>query len=734
MRRIKQKTFYISVVLPLLMTQPATGEPMIEEVTVTAQKWEQSLQDTPISIVAFGHDQLEQLSIGSLDALETGLIPSLRMQPTGLSTSTKLTTIRGNGPSATNEVGREGSVAIYKDGVFISRAQGLSMNLIDLERVEVLRGPQGTLFGRNATAGAISLISKKPSGKLGIEQTLGTGTFDSKQAVTRIDFPTLHGVKVKLDYAYAERDGWVKNSGSADYNAYEKEGVRLSINYQPVEHLEIDVWHEQSNVDSTQLYFQLYDNLFTGNLGAEPDRENRTRYPISPLDPTDTNIVTSALKMSWTISEQLVAKSITANSALDENMNNNFGGALGSNGLIVHDDIDQDQFTQEFQIISQTDSLQWASGVYYLKEKIKDDTQFYFTRDSYGCITGTPNTPIAKTTVTTICAQSDPTNTALGLNFPIPLQENRLEATSKAVYSQATWAPEFLSTRLSLSAGLRYTKDEKSGYRDQFAFSPFNIATEYLDKLFIADYEWSDTLSTYLKWSTGYKAGGIGLYSNRFLPYDDEQNSTWELGLKSEFSDGRIRFNGALFSSRFDDMQIDFADPVQNVGNSETFNAAKTVKVSGAEFDITAIPIERLVLTLSYTYLDGDMPVQPNPIAGGALQSFEMSQTPQHAGAFTVDYQFKPWSFGKLAAHLDITATDKYAYVAYEPNRMDAYKTINARLALSDIGIGSVASNFTVSIWGKNLTDEEYVVLAFPTVQAFGTPRTAGVDISYSFH
>ncbi len=212
----------------------------------------------------------------------------------------------------------------------------------------------------------------------------------------------------------------------------------------------------------------------------------------------------------------------------------------------------------------------------------------------------------------------------------------------------------------------------------------------------------------------------------------------FEIGLKSEFWGGRARLNVAVFNTDYEDMQLDFTDP-NIITLVETLNADKTAEVDGAEVDLTVSPVVGLVVGLSYTYLDGDMPLQPNPL-GGPLRKFFVPLAPQHAGAMTLDYRFKPWHLGTLMAHIDMTSTDHYYYLPFGEQRTDAYTLFNARLTLVDIKLGQNAGTLKASIWGKNLTDEEYIVDAFPVGnppvsvgQAFGDPRTLGVDVTYNF-
>ncbi len=708
----------------------------LEEVTVTAQKRKQSLQDTPIAISALNDKQLVELNISSLDTLGNGAIPSLRILPSGNTPSTLVMTIRGNGPLDISQTTREGSVAVYMDGFYLGRSQGLGNEWADLERIEVLRGPQGTLFGRNATGGTVSLTSKKPSGKFGLKQIVSVGNYDAFRSVTHIDFPETYGVNAKIDYFHSERDGWVKNPapGSANYNEYNKDGGRLSLNSNISDTVSIDYVYENSKIDVTQNYFQLSEDTL-GLIGVESGRQSRTRFSDTQLEPTETTQQSHALTVAWDISDKLTMKSLTSYRELDEDVSNNWNGTLYFNGLVVEVDIEQEQWTQEFQLIGTHDRLEWVAGIYSFKEEVKDNLQNTFTLDSFGLITGTPNTAIPQTTIFTTLQPN--TNTII--SFPWQGRQVQADTESAAVYGHATFTPPILDDKLELSLGLRYTQDEKSGDRMEGTFRRFNEDWEHINGSITANYNWTDNLSSYLTWGTAYKAGGVNARSENFTPYDEEDVETIEIGTKYEFWGQRARLNAALFSTDYNDMQIDVNNPA-NVTLSETINARNKVEVSGAEVDLTISALQGLVVNLSYTYLDGDIPLQPNSFEGGALKQLYLSQTPQHAGALSMDYTFKPWSVGTLSLHLDATSTDRYDYVAFGNQRQDSYTLFNAKITMANIKFSQNSGELKLSAWGKNLADEEYVVFAFPVsdpaisvVQAFGDPRTYGIDATYQF-
>ena len=702
---------------------------LLDEVIVTAQKREQSLQDAPIAISVMNDEQLELQRIGDMKALETGAIPYLHIVPNGNTPSNLIVAIRGNAPGDATEVTRDTAAAIYLDGVYLPRSHGLGMDLVDLERIEVLRGPQGTLFGRNSIGGAVSLVSKKPTGEFRFKQAVDFGRFDELRSVTRIDLPTVGGINAKLDFVHSERDGWVNNTapGEVDYTEYNKDGGRLALNWQASDSLNVDYSFDISSAETAQIYFQFYvDGI--GLFGEERDRRSETRLPALPLMPTVSDHQGHRLGFSWNLSENLTVESISGYRKLEEDSNNNYLGVLYFNGLNDASVMDQDQFSQEFQLIGSHERLEWAAGLFYLREDLSKTLQDSFTLDIFG-IFGPPLSPITPPT----------TFDALGTGDFLPPRIVDADARSAAVYGQATWTPPVLDDALRLTLGLRYTEDERTATRFETALSISDQDSEHIDTTAAIEFDWNDSVSTYAKWSTGYKAGGVNTRSGSFAPFEEETAETVEIGLKSEFWERRVRFNAAVFMTEYDDLQLDFLDPV-NPTLIETINAARKSEVDGLEFDLAVTPLEGFRIGASYSYLDVDMPLQPNPLAGGALQQFFVPLAPRHAGALTLDYHFEPWGLGTLSAHAGMTSTGRYIYPFADDQLTDSYTLFNARLTLADIAVGRDAGTLKLSVWGENLTDEEYVIHAFsfgvPTLvigQAFGDPRTLGINVTYEF-
>jgi len=688
----------------------------LDEIIVTAQKRQQSLQDTPIAISVINADQLQRQGIHNLGSLIAGQVPFLHLTPYGSTPSNLAIGIRGNAARDSSEVTREASVGIYLDGVYLARSQGLDIELADLERIEVLRGPQGSLFGRNAVGGAVSLVSKKPSGQFGFSQTLTMGRFDQLRSVTRINFDQVAGVKAKLDYIHTERDGWVNNRalGESDYNQYNKDGGRLSLNWQANDQLRVDNSYDQSDLKTTQNYYQLHIDRI-GVFGPEPKRLSESRVPATSLSPTISEQRGHALTLTWQQSEALVIKSISAYRNLKEDSDSNYNGALYFNGFGETSVLDQDQLSQELQLIGSTRQLEWVAGLYYLKEQVDKTLINKLTLDIFGNF-GDPLSAISP---------------------PITLTPRVVdaEAESQAIYGQVTWA---LSEQLDLTLGSRYTEDERSAERVETALQVSDQTSDHVDSKVALNYHWAHNLTTYLQWSTAYKAGGVNTRSASFTPFTEEEAETFEVGLKSEFWQQRGRLNLALFSSDYTDLQLDFTDPLA-LGVVETINISEPVKVKGLELELTLAPIASLVVGLSYTYLDSHMPLQTSPFDDSLTQLFVL-MAPQHAGALTLDYQFNPSDYGLLSLHLDITSKDSFSYNPYGEQRLDGYSLINGRLTLGNINLGNHSGSLTASLWGKNLADEEYIVDAFAVgnpastvANAYGDPRSLGIDINYAF-
>ena len=694
-----------------------------EELIVTARHRKENLQDIPMAVSILTGDQLQTLGVKSLSDIKT--ISSLNILPYSNDSLTLAPAIRGAG---TGDVGldREPTVAIYLDGIYLGRAQGTDFEIGELARIEILRGPQGALYGRNATAGAINLLSKAPMGEFNIRQSIATGSYDLITGNTHIDLPAISGISTKLDYMYSKRDGWVKNADKDehDYNAYEKEGFGFTAEYSESEKLIATYRFNKSNISSTQLYYQFYEDLF-GYFGEEGGRQTHTRADIQ-LDPSTTEQQLHSLNLTWALSDNLNLQSLTSHRELDSKIRNNYAGTAYFNGLIEAIDLNYEQVSQEFRLISEGDRIDWTIGLHQYKETSAETLQQYFSLDIFGGINGTELSPINPPTTFDALIRED--------NVAPSILDTETEAT--AFYAHTIWTPPILNDNLSITLGARHTKEDKSGNRFTNGKEPFSISTgDNTDKSVSVDYRWTDTLLSYAKWSTAHRSGSVNLRSEFLLPYEKEEVEAYEIGLKSDSWDGRLHINIAAFTTEYDGMFIDVFHPT-DFTIADTINAQNPVDVTGFELESVIRPTNNLSLALSYTYLDGEIDPQINPLSE-LEETFLLTQTPRHAGSISIDYEFPPLALGTFTGHIDIvSSTQQHHWPSGGIAHPDGYTLYNARLSLINIPVVG-KSNIVVSLWGKNLTDEEYIVSSFnfeatAKIHAFGDPRTVGIELKYN--
>ena len=270
----------------------------LDEIIVTAQKREESLQSTPISIAVLGSEDLEKRGVASLGDFGSGAVPSLRITPVTGRPSSMNVTMRGINPGDATQISRDPTVGIYIDGVYLGRAQGLGAEMFDLERMEVLRGPQGTLFGRNAVGGALSMVSKRPTGEFGLDLTAGIRNFDGRNIKAHLNLPEFAGFKIKLDGVWSKRDGWVKNSldGAKDWYGSNRRGIRASVLWEPTSNLNLLYSFDKSRDASVAGYPQLTRlpgaPLFPALFSEETKRVREGRVGI-PLEPSVSAVSTN---------------------------------------------------------------------------------------------------------------------------------------------------------------------------------------------------------------------------------------------------------------------------------------------------------------------------------------------------------------------------------------------------------------------------------------------------------
>ena len=296
----------------------------LSEVVVTAEKRETNLQKTPISISVVTAEAMADRHVQSLTDLNDGAVPGLRVMPFASRPFNMILNIRGVGiMSDTNQPARDPGVGVYVDGVYLGRPQGLDAALYDVERIEVLKGPQGTLFGRNTEAGALNITTKRPSGQFHLNMVGGLGNFHSYEGEFHLDLPEWNNFRVKVDGVVNARDGFVDNplAGADDWGQVQRRGVRAQLQWRPTENFVANYAYDTGRTEETTL-FNNQIALGTQKIATiAPLLPHRVKVgPIGvPLEPSVGRQWGHTLNLTWDVSDDLTLKSISSYRDLYQN-------------------------------------------------------------------------------------------------------------------------------------------------------------------------------------------------------------------------------------------------------------------------------------------------------------------------------------------------------------------------------------------------------------------------------
>lgn len=749
-------TLAVAAASSTLYQSPVFAKGVIEETVVTARKRSESLQDVPIAVTAFTGQALEDKGVSNISEI-AAYTPGLEMDPTAAisGSSAALTTfIRGIGMSdflLTIDPG----VGLYVDDVYVARSVGGLIDLLDIERVEVLKGPQGTLFGRNTIGGAVSIHSKDPGDELSGTFGVTVGTDSRLDARGKIDVPLSDNLFSSFSFSSKTKDGYGKRlpfpddyivksvpAGTApdafgngelygngdDLGEVNTQAVRAKLMFDGDNlqaRLSVDASRARETAPvSTLLGFaptygtgaalaDAYNAAVAGVLapGVPPldgplydarwiTGDEHTTWGNAPSQ-SDYDLFGVALTLNWTMGN-IDVKSITAYRDLESEF-----GRDGDSSPIVLDhtrnQYDHQQFSQEFQFTGALfdDRLNWLAGIYYFEEEGLDRVQVPLGLEVDLGLTGLPGTVIN-----------------LWLD-----EANDVENTSKAMFAQATYD---FSDKLSATLGVRYTEDKKK-------YSPTHV-TQGVDPIVLLidseevdfsdtsprlslDYRWSDRVFTYVSYSAGFKSGG---FTGRTVdpkagvrPFDPEEAETYEVGIKLDFD--RVRINSALFYTDYTDLQVINQEGITPI----TVNAGES-EISGLEIEILAVPTDNLTLQLSYSYLNAEYSEITDPNAT-IDESFDFANTPENSFTASVDYRVD-FESGELLLRTD--------YVWKDDHFNDAENT--PLLAQDAFGLLNMSASFTtVDHWkfsaGVNNANDELFVYS-----GFSQPGVGFIEGSYN--
>jgi iron complex outermembrane recepter protein len=772
--------------------QPAQGavvqddaEP--EAIIVTATRRETFLQDTPISLAVIGTQDLENRHVQSLIDLAGGAIPSLRIAPFESRQSALTVGIRGIVPFDANQTARDQGVGVYLDGVYLGRQQGLNTAMLDVERIEVLRGPQGTLFGRNTEGGAVSIITTRPSGVFGGRINVGVGNFGRYNADLHLDLPAYANIAVKIDAVVEKQNATTANalSGQYGWNYYNRYGGRVAARWTPTTSFTADVAYDSSHDENTPFYSQLvnynpnnrvvgvYDPNSSNRLvapGSPPNSPTCSSCiaPLSPLVQVHTDRQTQAeigviqqpsldqtegvmAALAWRPSDNLELRSITAWRGVSADQWDNSGGPhrtiFAPNANFSRYSISglrQHQFSEEVQAVGSFPQLDYAVGAYYFVEHVAETAATPSTNRWNATGTGyTINSEIVVPPITS-------SNQGWDRSSWYVQRDSVAKATSYAVFGQFTWTPASFDV-VHLTAGARWTHDKRDGLLFTVQNKPtafaFTFEDDRVDPIVTLAYDATPDINLYFTYATGFRAGGANDRSQTFTAFGPEAVKSYEIGAKTEFFDNRVRLNLAGYimdrtgtQTDFDNVDTDPTSPTFNLHTEETRNAPGTSKIRGVEVDLTVRATNELTLGTSYAYTDAQVPATPNPFLGNVLFPVYVVYTPRHAASVYMDYERPLGGSGmRVLVHLDAAYGSPNYSFQNEPVKADQSFIVNGRIALADIPLGSVQS-MTLSLWGRNLLDEEHIFRRSAAnantlghYANFNPPRTFGLEAQVVF-
>ena len=721
---------YIFMALPLAfaISVNAQSTGVLEEVVVTAQKKEENLQDTPIAITAITESTIDDLDIANVVDL-AGMAPNVHIINTPSNNTAATIAMRG-GVTINPAITWEPTVGMYLDGVYLGKGQGSIFDVVDLERVEILRGPQGTLYGRNTLGGAINLISKKPSGA-GTSSKLTIGNYGLRQVQFIGDYEMGGNVFSKLVVNKKKRGGYVTNDASPLQAA---QGV---VPNSVASHLELDT------IDSDGVKFSILYEGDESSLNISFDRTEQNNVPpFAQLTNTIPNwsaafgvgasAATGGLKL-WPIelfqndsrqgvahiNTQTLETSVVSGQSLTFTQNLSFGElkAIYSKRKVDWDDVldldggpfpiaeterhtKYDAETLEIQLTGSTDSLEYVLGYYSLKDNA-------FTANPQSFFGG-------------------------GQVFA---QNYSGSGDSEAFFGQLTWA---VAENWDVTIGARTTEEDKVGFKEYVGVISATGTGSFDDTTgtFIISHDYSENTNLYFKVADGFKAGGFNAESsNPFAaatPYSPETISSTEFGLKGKYFNNRMMMNVAYFDNEHEDMQISYF----------TANAAAASEVINNSADISGLEIETTTLINDSTRLMVNLSTLDSQFTGNKVASdgFLLELVPYSPE--TTIYVSLEKDYGNYRMRLDHSRIGEHPTFPYNSKDPRAALTTLASRGTTDFRLlTEPMENLQLNFWIKNLLNDHHRMSSIPFGPAFGqltlsyfnAPRTIGMDLHYNF-
>jgi iron complex outermembrane receptor protein len=741
---------------------PAAAAPSagLEEVVVTARRTRENLQEVPTAVTSLSQKELADQKIQGFENVGQS-VPNLNVQKQFGSGSAPLFSMRGqDGGSVALQV--DNRIGLYIDGVYLGRSGSSAFALADLCRVEALRGPQGTLFGRNATGGAINMITCAPTGAFGGSVEVGLGNYNLRHLKASLNTQEVLGLSAKLTLLHDQHDGYVKNGtpgvvtqlsepfgtvvSASDFGREKTTSVGAALRYKGVAGLTVDYKFDHTEKKSTQYAPQLlalngagstylYGTPNNGYTGT-PTMERQGTVDANFMGTGSLQIEGHSLTAEYALTPTLTLKNIASYRRMRENTSgNDIDGASFNGNFLTNAGIPtppdnvtcyicsagyrtQQQFSNELQLLGSSGAFNWIAGLFYFRENGRSDAPVFIGGSfAPGVVNSVGN--LSRFTPSDYFAGSDTT------------AQNKSTAGYGHLKYKAT-------EDLTLALGLRQTRDERQEHLLQGPAgpqSPAQASFDYTDYDLSANYKLAANTNGYVKYGTAHLSGGI----QSGLAFQPEGNRAIELGVKSDLWNKRLRLNAAVFQNKVSNQQLAVFSTSTGF---QTINVGKATQ-RGFEFEVTAKPLSALTLSANYGY------VRATSEIGLA------SLTPKQTLFVSSEYRFAPLGGMLPSVRLDVSWRDKQsagacaAGFAATPTgcvsnggtvldvQLPARTNVGARFNLADIALGANTSG-RFSLWGRNLLNSDKLQFARDlgngtVVGSFEEPRTFGVDFTVDF-
>jgi len=765
-------------------TAPSGGAAGLEEVVVTAQRRAESLQKVPVAVSAFSAEDIESRQLLSTVDLARTIPNLLGQNNTGTATANTYF-LRGLG--STEQIALlDPAVSTYVDEVILPRQNANNYALFDVERLEVLRGPQGTTFGRNSTGGAISIITRKPGEEFDGYLSVGVGSFNRQLVRGSVDLPVSERVLTKFSGYWLEDDGWLDNKTNGEtLNGVESYGFRGALRLLPTDAVTWDITAEymvsnglnlRSDLGSRDTTHTVYTvNGATNDVVADMLNKRGLR--------NDTDSLGLISNLEWRISDALTMNAITGYRSVEQQFVLDFSlsrttsnPAPGPFGL--NNDGEYDMFSQEFKFNGEFgDNLRYVAGLFYFYE---DNTTK--AGQTFGLT--------AASTLTLSCSPGlygDGNMTCGTVPGYSSWRDIGNETTSFAVYAQVDW--EFVD-RWTAVFGARYTDESKEvdlrptqyGGMTTEDLKDADIDTK-LDTSIVTpkvgvNFEMTEDMLFYASATRGFKAGGwnsrTAYRPQEFQPMDPEKTWSYELGMKSQMLDDRLRLNVTGFYAETEGLQLSYTTPSPlGTGVLSTQDNAGDVEVMGAEVELTAQLTEQVSAYAMMGFQTGEY-TEVNPRAqsfctnGGTIQGGrcvptppstsssyvnaidlddDLSRLPEETIALGVNWDF-PIALTGGTARLTVEANYNSGYWTtasnstpdlrlepggplVTPTSLDTYADSFTLLNLM-LGYTSESGRWRATFECKNCSDEEYLSSIF-NGEFYGEPRRLNGTVTFNF-